>query len=76
MHCAAYKAAPELMRFLDSKGADITIWNRKNRHGWTPLLIARGFRPGNFRPIQYGINALSDVMRKHGVEPPPAPPGE
>ncbi len=73
MHCAAYKSAPELILFLDSKGADIAVWNRKNKHGWTPLLIAQGFRPGNFRPIQYTIDAMSEVMRSHGVEPPPPP---
>lgn len=74
MHCAAYKSAPNLIRFLDANGADISRWNKKNKHGWTPLLITQGFRPGNFRPIQYSIDAMSEVMRKHGVEPPPSPP--
>jgi ankyrin repeat protein len=74
MHCAAYKGAPELIRFLDANGADISRWNRKNKHGWTPLLIAQGFRPGNFRPFQYVVDAMSEVMRKHGIEPPPSPP--
>ncbi len=74
MHCAAYKSAPELIRFLDANGADIARWNRKNDHGWTPLLIAQGFRPGNFRPIQYTIDAMSEIMRKHGVEPSASPP--
>lgn len=77
MHAATYKSAPGLIHFLNSKGAEISIWNRKNKHGWTPLLIAQGFRPGNFRPILYSIDAISEVMRKHGVEPPasPLPPG-
>ena len=74
MHGAAYKASPEMMEFLDSKGADISIWNQKNRYGWTPLLIAQGFRPGNFRPIQYSEEALSKIMRSHGVEPAKSPP--
>ena len=74
MHAAAYKSAPKLIAFLDEEGADIQFWNQKNKAGWTPLLIAQGFRPGNFRPIQYTIDALSAVMRAHGVEPPPAPP--
>ena len=74
MHAAAYKSSPLLIRFLDEQGADIKIWNTKNLHGWTPLLIAQGFRPGNFRPIQYTEDALSEVMRQHGVTPPPSPP--
>ena len=74
MHGAAYKASPKVMEFLDEKGADITIWNQKNRYGWTPLLIAQGFRPGNFRPIQYSEEALAKIMRSHGVEPAKSPP--
>jgi hypothetical protein len=50
------------------------VWNKENRKGWTPLLIAQGFRPGNFRPIQYTEDALVEVMRRHGVEPTPSPP--
>ncbi len=29
---------------------------------------------GNFRPIQYTVDAMSEVMRKRGVEPAPSPP--
>lgn len=74
MHGAAYKCMGDLIRFLDEQGADIRIWNRKNRHGWTPLLIAQGYRPGNFRPIQETTDALTEIMRAKGIEPPPAPP--
>lgn len=74
MHGAAYKASPIIMEFLDQNGADISIWNQKNKHGWTPLLIAQGFRPGNFRPIQYSEDALAEIMRSHGVEPSKSPP--
>lgn len=73
MHGAAYKLAPRLVQFLDHRGADIAIWNRKNRSGWTPLLIAQGFRQGNFRPIAEMEEVISRVMRAKGVEPPPAP---
>jgi len=73
MHGAAYKSVTEMFRMLDEKGADIAIWNRKNKSGWTPLLIAQGFRQGNFRPIAEMEAAVSEVMRSHGVEPPPAP---
>lgn len=74
MHCAAYKSAPELIAFLDQRGARIETWNRKNKSGWTPLLIAQGFRPGNFRPIGYTVSAICSVMESHGVEPPASPP--
>jgi hypothetical protein len=38
------------LRFLADKGAKIEVWNRKNKYGWTPLMIAGGQRPGNFKP--------------------------
>jgi len=74
MHAAAYKCMAGLLQWLDANGADIHVWNRKNRYGWTPLLIAQGHRPGNFRPIQETIDALSEIMLKQGITPPPAPP--
>lgn len=74
MHAAAYKQSPKLVRLLAEKGADIEVWNRKNKRGWTPLLIAQGFRYGNFKPSGATIAALSEVMRAAGVDPPPAPP--
>lgn len=73
MHGAAYKSLPKVIHWLDEHGADIAVWNQKNRSGWTPLLIAQGFRPGNFRPLLPAIEAISDVMKKHGVEPPSPP---
>ena len=74
MHGAAYKASPKVMVFLDENGADIAIWNQENRYKWTPLLITQGFRPGNFRPIQYSEEAMATIMRSHGVVPPKSPP--
>ena len=74
MHCAAYKIAPALVAFLDEKGADIEIWNRKNRRGWTPLLITQGYRPGNFRPSKDTENAVAKVMRARGAKVAEAPP--
>ncbi|NIP93152.1 MAG: hypothetical protein GWO24_06725, partial [Akkermansiaceae bacterium] len=71
MHGAAYKSLPGMVRLLDEKGADLEIWNRRNKYGWTPLVIAQGFRPGNFKPAHETIEAISTVMRSHGVEPPP-----
>lgn len=70
MHAAAYKNLPKVAEYLDAKGADIEIWNRENRFGWTPLTIAIGYRFGNFKPSQVTIEALRRVMLARGVVPP------
>jgi len=70
MHGAAFKSWTQLVQFLADNGADIEVWNRKNKRGWTPLLIAQGHRPGNFRPSPETILAVQRVMRAAGVEPP------
>jgi ankyrin repeat protein len=73
MHGAAYRNRPKLVAYLAENGAEIERWNQKNKPGWTPLLIASGFRPGNFKPSADTIEAIESVMRAAGVEPPPAP---
>lgn len=73
MHGAAYKNLPAVVEFLAAKGAKIELWNKKNKFGWTPLLIAQGFRFGNFKPSLTTIAALEKVMLAAGVTPPPAP---
>ena len=73
MHGAAYKSLPKVAKLLAAHGANIDVWNHKNDKGWTPLLIAQGFRPGNFKPSVPTITAISEIMRANGVEPPPAP---
>ncbi len=70
MHGAAYKSHVKLVQFLADHGADIKVWNRKNKRTWTPLMIAQGNRPGNFRPSPETIVAIERVMRAAGVEPP------
>ena len=74
MHGAAYKSLPQMVQLLADKGAKIPVWNRKNKYGWTPLLIAEGFRPGNFKPSVETIAALHRVMRAAGITPPPPTP--
>lgn len=74
MHGAAYQSRSNLVALFDAHGADIRVWNRKNRWGWTPLMIAQGHRPGNFRPAPETIAAIERVMRAHGVQPPPPVP--
>ncbi len=74
IHGAAYKSLPKMIQLLADKGAKIDVWNRKNKYGWTPLLIAEGFRPGNFKPSAETIDAIHRVMRASGVTPPPPMP--
>jgi len=70
MHGAAYQSRPKLVQLLAERRADINVWNRKNKWGWTPLMIAQGHRPGNFRPAPETIAAIERVMQTAGVEPP------
>ncbi len=73
MHAAAYKSLPKVIQLLDQRGADIHSWARKSKQGRTPLSIAQGFRPGNFKPDFATVAAIQQVMRSHGIEPPPPP---
>jgi len=70
MHGAAYKNLPKVVQFLADKGAKIEVWNRTNKWGWTPLRIAEGYRPGNFKPSAETVAALHRVMLAAGVSPP------
>ncbi len=70
MHGAAYKNSPRAVEFLAAKGANIEVWNRKNKFGWTPLTIAEGHRFGNFKPSPVTVAAFHRVMKAAGVSPP------
>jgi ankyrin repeat protein len=70
MHGAAYKNLPRAVKFLADKGAKIEIWNTRNKFGWTPLTIARGYRFGNFKPSDVTVAAIEQVMVAAGVIPP------
>jgi ankyrin repeat protein len=70
MHAAALKNLPRVVQFLTDNGAKVEIWNRKNKYGWTPLLIAEGHRPGNFKPSFETIAVIRQVMQAAGVTPP------
>jgi ankyrin repeat protein len=72
MHGAAYKNLPKVVELLADKGARVEVWNRKNRYGWTPLSIAEGHRPGNFKPSPETIAALRRLVSAAGVMPRPA----
>jgi ankyrin repeat protein len=70
MHAAALKNLPMVVQFLADNGAKIEIWNTKDKHGWTPLMIAQGHRPGNFKPSFETIDAIQRVMLAAGVALP------
>ncbi len=74
MHGAAYKSLPKMVQLLTERGAKRDAWNHKNKFGWSPILIAEGFRPGNFKPSAETLEALHAVMRASGITPPPPTP--
>lgn len=67
MHGAAYKNYGEAVKLLARRGANVEIWNKKNKAGWTPLAIALGYRFGNFKPSPPTIDALREVMKAAGA---------
>jgi ankyrin repeat protein len=73
MHGAAYKNIPSMVEYLHESGADIRIWNTNNDLGRTPLLIAEGYRPGNFKPSFATVDAITAAMLANGVKPPTGP---
>ncbi|MEX2142876.1 MAG: ankyrin repeat domain-containing protein [Pirellulales bacterium] len=70
MHGAAYKSAPKIVQFLADHGAKTEVWNKKNKYGWTPLAIAEGYRPGNFKPSPETLEALHRPLIASGITPP------
>ncbi|MFK7818442.1 MAG: ankyrin repeat domain-containing protein [Planctomycetaceae bacterium] len=62
MHGAAYRCYPEIIRLLASLGADPAKWDHKNKYGWTPLLIAKGNRPGSVKPDKPTIAAVTKAL--------------
>ena len=67
MHGAAYGSFPSVVQLLAERGADSSLWSRPNQHGWTPLYIAEGYRPGNFKPAPLTIAAIELLMADEGI---------
>ena len=67
MHGAAYKNVADAVRYLAGHGANPEVWNQPNKHGWTPLTIAQGYRFGNFKPSPPTVEALLAVMKAQHV---------
>ncbi len=74
MHGACYKSLPKMVALLADRGADVGVWNTKDKYGWTPTLIAEGHRPGNFKPAAATLEAVYRQLRANGIEPPPKTP--
>jgi len=70
MHGAALKNLPKVVQFLADNGAKVEVWNKANRFGSTPLMIAQGYRPGNFKPSFETVEAIQRVMLAAGVPIP------
>ena len=70
MHGAALKNLPKVVQFLADNGAKVEVWNQVNNFGSTPLMLAQGHRPGNFKPSFETIDALHRVMLAAGVAIP------
>ncbi|MEQ8617803.1 MAG: ankyrin repeat domain-containing protein [Lacipirellulaceae bacterium] len=58
MHGAAYRNYPEAVTRLAKHGADPKVWDKKNKYGHTPEMIAAGKRPGSLKPSPPTIAAL------------------
>jgi len=68
MHGAAYKHVAGAVPLLVAAGADVNIWNTKNRLGWTPLRIATGVHRGmNLRASPETAAAIRKVMEAANV---------
>lgn len=73
MHGAAYASFPRMVKFLADHGAEASIWNQENEYGWSPLIIATGYRVGNFKPSFETVDAIRAVMLAAGITPPDDP---
>jgi uncharacterized protein len=71
MHGASYQNRANLVQLFADRGADIKVWNQKNRWGWTPWMIAEGHRPGNFRPEPETLAVLEKLFQASGIPIPP-----
>ena len=50
VHGACYRSFPAVAQWVIDRGADPEVWNRKNKYGWTPLMIAGENEPAASNP--------------------------
>jgi ankyrin repeat protein len=67
MHGAAYQSRANVVRVLADHGADINVWNKKNKWGWTPLMIAEGlFYANSFKRHPETAALLRRLLEQRG----------
>ncbi len=62
MHGAAYRAHPKVAELVAQRGAKTSVWNHKNKHNWTPMMIAQGSRPGSVKPDPAMMAVLEKLL--------------
>jgi ankyrin repeat protein len=70
MHGAAYQSLPKVVKLLADRQANVRVWHQKNKWNWTPLMIAEGHRPANFRPAPDTITAIEKALLAAGMAIP------
>jgi len=63
MHGAAYRAHPKVAELLAKRGSKPSVWNRKDKHNWTPMTIAQGSRPGSVKPDPAMMAVLEKLLQ-------------
>jgi ankyrin repeat protein len=67
MHGAAYNNYPRVVNLLAERGADPKIWNKPNKAGRTPLIIAEGYVGVELRPDPPTVAAITKLMLAAGL---------
>ena len=67
VHGACYRSFPAVAQLLIDRGAEVEIWNTKNKYGWTPLMIANGKRAGSVKPSPPMISVLEKALGRAGL---------
>ena len=67
MHGAAYNHYPLVVKLLAEHGANPEIWNKPNKAGRTPLIIAEGYVGAELRPDPPTVEAVTNLMLAAGL---------
>jgi ankyrin repeat protein len=67
MHGAAYNHYPRVVKLLAERGANPEIWNKPNKGGRTPLVIAEGYVGAELRPDPPTVEAITNLMLAAGL---------
>ena len=67
MHGAAYNHYPLVVKLLAERGANPEVWNKPNKGGRTPLIIAEGYVGAELRPDPPTVEAITKLMLASGL---------